>query len=123
MERRDNKLEDNEVIASRTYEVADSSPPDYVTIRLGRPKLRNEDGRYECGAEICEYGRVWVRYLNGADEFEALQLALILIGTDLKHINDQLSGRLRWLKEKREDLAFPTYPNFSLCCALELPSK
>jgi hypothetical protein len=112
--RRDQKLDDDEVIAARRYRITGTSPPEFVTIRIGLPKPRASDGRYECGAEIREGGRVWVRLLNGIDAFEALQLALMLIGTDLNHINQQLNGLLSWRDGKTSSLAFPTPPEFSL---------
>jgi hypothetical protein len=112
--RRDVKLGDDETIASRRYLITCTTPPEYVTVKIGRPRLRVRDGLYECAAEISESGRVWVRYLTGSDAFEALQLALIILGTDLKHINEQLGNALRWSDEERADLGLPTYPDFSL---------
>jgi hypothetical protein len=112
--RRDAKLGDDEVIASRKYLITSTKPPEYVTAKLGRPRLRVRDGLYECAAEIDEGGRVWVRYLTGSDALEALQLALIILGTDLKHTNEQLGDALCWSSGQRRDLGLPTYPDFSL---------
>jgi hypothetical protein len=110
--RQDTPLEDSEVIAVREYFVEGTSPPDLVVVRLGKPRLRDFDGKYECGTEISEGGRVWVRRMVGDDAFEALQLALRLVGTDLNHINDQLFSQAScplWSNGDRRDLVLPVY--------------
>jgi hypothetical protein len=119
--RRDPKLDDDEIVASRRYWITGTAPAEWVTVRIGLPRQRVSDGRYECGAEISEGGRIWVRYLNGVDAFEALYLALIIIGTDLKHLDHQLNGKLYWSDGKRTDLAFPTFPEFSLKSVMDSP--
>jgi hypothetical protein len=112
--RRDAKLDDSEVIAERTYFIKGSDPPDSVKIRLGRPTKRESDGLFTCGAEVEESGRVWTRQMVGADGVEALRLALMIIGVDLKHIHGQLEEGLSWEGSKGKDLAFPTPPEYSL---------
>ncbi len=55
---------------------------------------------------------MWVRRMVGDDEFEALQAALVLIETDLNHINDQLFPQescLVWDKGNRRDLVLPAF--------------
>lgn len=119
--RRDTPLADNEVIAVREYAIKGTLPLELVLIRLGKPTVRASDGKHECGTEIVEGGRVWVRRVIGEDAFEALQLALRLIETDLNHINDQLfpqNSYLAWDNGNRRDLVLPVFepwPNRSGC--------
>lgn len=112
--RRDPPLDPNDIVAERIYRVEESDPPETVTVRLGRPKKRASDGLFVCGAEIDEGGRIWVRYMEGVDGIEALKLALMVIGTDLRHIYDQLDGKLSWQNGQCKNLDVPTYPDFSL---------
>ena len=65
--RRDKPLSDDEVIATRAYNLANDPDHEVVLVRLGRPRRRESDGLFECGAEINESGRIWVRRLLGAD--------------------------------------------------------
>jgi hypothetical protein len=112
--RRDAELEESEIIVSRQYVIEGSDPIEVVTVKIGKPVLRASDGMYECATEIRENGQTWVRRLNGVDALEALQLALILVGTDLNYLSQQPSVRLSWLEGRRRDLALPTPPDFSL---------
>jgi hypothetical protein len=120
--RRDPALKSDEVIACRRYVVIGSDPAEVITVKIGKPRLRKSHGRYECGAEISESGRRWVRYVNGADADEALQLALVLIGTDMSHISGQLKGALSWLEGTRHDLAVPLPPTFALYPVMGSPA-
>ena len=59
--------------------------------------------------------------MNGIDAMEVLQLALIVLGVDLKHINEQLDGALAWQLEGA-GVGLPSYPDFSLAEMLGQPS-
>lgn len=83
------RLSKRDTLAERVYFIEGTHPAQRVTVRMGRPKKRRNDGRYECPVEISGWGRTTLRPVNGCDIFEALQLALILIGTELKHITEQ----------------------------------
>lgn len=115
--RSDKPLGDSEVIAVREYRIEGTSPPESVLVRLGAPKRREHpDGGFECGAEIRESGRIWVRRLIGTDEFEALQLALRLIEVDLDHIDGQLMAQqsfLSWNDRQRRHTSVPSQSHSS----------
>jgi hypothetical protein len=111
----------SEVIAARQYLIRGSEPSAVVTVRLGVPKKR-ADGLYECAVELTDPCGTMLRFPCGVDALEVLQLALILIGTDLKHINEQVDGALFWVEGNRQDLGVPTYPDYSLASIMGLKS-
>jgi hypothetical protein len=106
------KLAAAEIVAERAYIARGKGWEILITARIGLPRL-GADGRYECGAELEEPDRTTLRYMNGADAIEALQLAIIILGVDLKHINEQLGGSLQW-SGAESGLGLPSYPDFSL---------
>jgi hypothetical protein len=107
------RLEQTGVLAVREYFFEGAEPVEKVIVRIGFPKERS-DGRYDCGAEIDQGDLVTTKYMNGVDAFEALQLALILIGTELQCIRDHRDKSFSWHEGKRHDLGFPTYPDLSM---------
>ena len=107
------RLKDGEIMASREYAVDGSQPPRRVMVRIGFPKQRF-DGRYECVAEIDDGESVNVKPMNGVDAFEALFVAIMLIGTELAFTSEMLGRPLTWMEKGRRDLAFPVHPDFSL---------
>jgi len=108
----DQRLPASDIVAQREYFVKDATPPMVITARIGMPRKR-ADGRYECGAELQEPAMTTLRYMNGVDAFEAIQLALVVLGVDLKHINEQLDGALCW-QQSNQGVGLPSYPDFSL---------
>jgi hypothetical protein len=84
-----------------------------ITARIGIPR-KTSDGRYECVAEVDEGDVVSSKPMNGVDAFEAIQLALMLIGAELNYIKEHSTNSLTWLDGTRTDLGLPTYPDFSL---------
>jgi hypothetical protein len=101
-------------MASREYTVEGSQPLRKVTVRIGFPKQRPNDGRYECLAEIDDGESVDVKPMNGIDAFEALFVAIMLMGTELVFTQEYLKRTLIWMGKDRRDLAFPIYPEYSL---------
>jgi len=112
--RRDPEIDESEVIASRQYAIDGFDPVQFVTAKIGKPALRDADGRYECAAEIRESGRIWVRRLVGDDALEALQVALALVSAEVNHLSQQPNIRLSWLEGRRRDLGLPSPPKYSL---------
>ena len=108
------RLSKREILAIRTYRFNYEGSEYPLTVRIWRPRKVRGEPRYECAVEIAGWGKTRVRAFNGVDAFEALQLALIVIGTDVKHISEQVSGPLTWSEGARQDLAFPVYPDYSL---------
>lgn len=103
------RLPQDEIIASREYLLGE----DRIDIRIGKPRLR-PDGRFECVAELDEGDVVSSKPMNGVDAFEALQLALMLIGIELSFIKSDSGKSLTWAGGSRRDLGVPTGPDFSL---------
>lgn len=107
-------LQPTEVMASREYTVESSQPPRKVVIRIGFPKQMRPDGWCECVAEIDDGVSINVKTMNGVDAFEALFVAIMLIGTELTFIQENLQRNLTWMNGERHHLAFPTNPEFRL---------
>lgn len=106
------RLRRKNIIATREYTLVGGD--ERVIINLGCPYRSPTTGMYHCVAEVRECGRTWVRSLVGKDAFEAVQLALIVLGTDINHIQQQLNGQLIWTKDQTGGLGIPTFPDFSL---------
>jgi hypothetical protein len=108
------RLQTDEVMAFREYVVEGSTPPRKIAVRLGFPRQRSTDGRYECVTEIDDGESVNVKPINGVDSFEALLAAIMVLGAELGSIQENSQGKLTWLNNTKRDLAFPTYPDYSL---------
>lgn len=90
-----------------------SGPPRKVIVRIGYPKKRS-DGRYECTTEVDDGRSLNIKPMNGVDAFEALFVAIMLIGTELAFIRESLQRPMTWMEGEGRDLSFPVYPDFSL---------
>lgn len=115
------RLSSEEVMAERIYFFG-QEPQRRVSVRIGFPTWRPTESRAVCNVEIDEGNCLSVRPVNGADGFEAVQLSLILIGTVLKSILEESGGAVTWSDGRRDDLAFPTYPDYSLAPIMESTS-
>jgi hypothetical protein len=104
------KLENvGEAIATRRLQFL-GEPGREVLISLGRPRPSPdspESGEYFCPFQITGAGDERVRYAAGVDGFQALELALKLIGSVLYRLNSQAGGRLRWEFDESGGLGFP----------------
>jgi hypothetical protein len=101
-------------MAQREYTLDGRHPPLKTVVRIGVPKQRSSDGRYECAAQIDDGETCRTKPMNGVDSLEALQLAMLLIGTELKAIIDSVGGSVSWLDGSRHDLGIRVYPDYSL---------
>src|SRR5437870_1198054 len=108
------KLVRQQVMATRVYRLEGSTPPRYITVRLGFPRKIRGQKLYEVPVELVGLGRRSLRFPNGADAFVALQLALISLGTDLKYMSGQVNCSLTWNDGNRTDIGFPVYHDYSL---------
>jgi len=102
------KLENvGEVVATRTLVLArDGDAAVAVTVLLGKPQA--EGGDYYCPYQIKGAGDEKVRCAYGVDAFQALQLALSILGVELEVLNKELGGRLRWECGDKNDFGFPS---------------
>jgi hypothetical protein len=101
------KLENvGEVIATRTLVLErDGEPPAAATVLLGKPQA--DGGDYYCPYQIKGAGDEKVRSAYGIDAFQALQLALSILGVELEVLNKELGRRLRWECAGKDDFGFP----------------
>jgi len=101
-------------MATRAYLIEGTDPVQRITVRLGWPRKVRKQKCFVCPVEMVGWGETTLRPVSGCDVFEALQLALILIGTDLKYLDDHSGGALRWVDKQRDHIGFPVYPEYSL---------
>lgn len=110
MNRRALKLDSvGPVIATRLLSLArDKKAVQAITVRLGRPKRMPGTSDYYCPYQIAGIGSEKIKYVAGIDAFQAIQLAMGRIGTDLWALNQECQGKLRWEGDERGGLGFPT---------------
>ena len=97
------KIELGVVIAERYLEGEYEGRPITVTVKIGKP-VPDRDGLWTCPYLISSPVKERRFYAGGADAFQALYLALYMIGAELRSGYGEL--RLRWYG--REELGFPT---------------
>jgi hypothetical protein len=73
------------------------------------PDSKESDDTY-CPYQITGAGDQRVRYAAGVDAFQAIELALKMIGADLSNLNRGLNGRLCWECDQSGGLGFPVFP-------------
>lgn len=99
-----------EVVAERQLYL-EGQPRATIRVMLGRPQRRpapsNEDFSL-CPYQIVGVGDESVRAAGGVDSFQALQLALEMIGSEL-HLKYGVEHghKLRWEAGKGTDIGFP----------------
>ncbi len=101
-----------EVIAERRLTVVGAANAT-VVVRLGKPRplieLFEDDknGDMYCPYLIVGVADEKIRYAAGIDAIQALQLVMLAVGAELKHIQDDDGLQLRWEGSEYGDLGFP----------------
>jgi len=95
-----------EVLATRELTVEGSSK-ERITVIMGMPRRESESPHdFICPIQITGIGSETVKHVRGVDAFQALKLAMEMLGTQLYvSVNRQVCGRLRW--NGGSDLGFP----------------
>jgi hypothetical protein len=101
-------------MAVRSYVIKGPEPLQLITVRMGWPRKMRGESDFVCPVEMVGWGETRVRPIRGRDAFEAIQLGLILIGTELKYLDEQSGGGVRWADGSRGDIGFPVYPDYSM---------
>ena len=99
----------DDIIAVRRLRLL-GEPDREIVLKLGRPQLSPDSLEYEeyyCPYQIAGAGDERVRYAAGVDAFQALQLALTLIGPALSRLKGELDGRLQWDYDDAGGFGFP----------------
>jgi hypothetical protein len=94
-----------EVIATRSILVKDKEKK--ITIIIGKPKQFPDTPDYYCPYQILGIGDEKIRYAAGIDAVQAIQLAMVMIGSDLYTLKEATTGQLRWKGDEKGDLGFP----------------
>jgi hypothetical protein len=99
-----------EVMAERML-FLEGQPANKIRVLLGRPQKRpieSDEGLSLCPYQILGIGDEKVRVAGGVDDFQAIQLAMEMIGAELYFkINRRHDQKLRWEAGKGGDLGFP----------------
>jgi hypothetical protein len=101
-----------EIIAARKLSLlTDDGPASEVLALLGKPTQTPEHSDYYCPYQIKAAGSETVRYMCGIDAFQALELAIRSLGSELEVLNQRLEGNLRWEGDEKGWLGFPDRPD------------
>ena len=97
-----------EIIAERKLSVV-GNPAIEVSVRMGKPQQLPDAvyGDQFCPVQIIGVGREQVKYAAGVDGFQAIELAMRLIGSELWLIKRDFGVQLRWDGDEKGDLGFP----------------
>lgn len=87
-----------------------------LEVRMGIPRpYKMESGDSYCPVQIVGGSRDSVMKVGGVDSFQAIQLAMMIIGTNLAVLNSsEYDGKLEWLEANDSDLGFPLPSVFNL---------
>jgi hypothetical protein len=103
----------SEVVAERQL-FLEGQPGINVRVLLGKPQKASRPGGdlTLCPYQILGIGDEKVRCAGGVDAFQALQLAMEMIGSELYFkLNRRYDGMLRWDAGEEGDLGFPVPAN------------
>lgn len=98
-----------ELLAERRYRLECQGRTTEILVQVAIPRMRQEDGRWICRAVVVEGESVSSKPMNGADAFEALQLALNVVGVELWSIVDESKGTISWLDGQMTGLGMPSF--------------
>jgi len=99
-----------EIIASRTLLLLrDQGPPSEVLVLLGKPVQTPGETDYYCPYQIKGAGDENVTAIVGIDRFQAIQLAISMLGVELDVLNKSCGGKLRWAHDDDGELGFPLH--------------
>lgn len=97
-----------EIIASRMLHVIDEQGNKRpVSVFIGKPEPSRDATGYECPYQIIGIGNQKTCVGHGSDSIQALKTAMILLGANLNHLNNELGGRLVWNGGPQGELGFP----------------
>jgi hypothetical protein len=97
-----------DVIAIRRFSLA-NEPAGTIIVKMGKPQPLPQalgDDQF-CPIRITGVGSERVKYAAGVDAFQAIELALRMIGTELAVLNREHEGRFRWECDEHGGLGFP----------------
>ena len=98
----ENSIED--IIATREFKrVSDTSS---ILLIIGKPKQFADSDDFYTPYQILGIGGERVRRVGGVDAVQSLQLALNMIGHDLKVLNEKREKQLIWDGSQDGDLGF-----------------
>jgi hypothetical protein len=79
-----------------------------VVVKLGMPRQFPDSTDYYAPFQITGIGSGKPKYAGGIDAFQAIQLALKMIGAYLSAATSESSADLSWEGGDKGDLGFPT---------------
>ena len=68
-----------------------------VIVRLARPEKDPDGNDFRCAYQVVTPGKQKIRYIYGVDEFQALQLAIVIIEAELDRVGQEHGWNLKFL--------------------------
>jgi hypothetical protein len=97
-----------EIIATRRLSYFDEKNQQRtVSVFIGKPQQMPNSPDYHCPFQVIGIGSQQTVLAYGRDSIHALQSAMLLIGANLKQLNEQLGCRLTWEGSAQGELGFP----------------
>lgn len=97
-----------EIIATRLLHLVDEKGDKRpVSVLIGKPEPEQNSSGYRCPYQVIGIGTQKTHFAHGSDSVQALQMALILAGAGLSHLNNDVGGRLIWNGGATGELGFP----------------
>jgi hypothetical protein len=97
-----------EIIATRRlYFFDEGNNKRTVSVFLGEPQQSPDSTGYHCPFQVIGIGSQHTQLARGVDSIQALQSALMLIAASLKHLNNEIGGKLAWEGGCKGELGFP----------------
>ncbi|HUS18436.1 MAG TPA: ribonuclease E inhibitor RraB [Terriglobales bacterium] len=101
----DESTELGQIIARRVIKTPDGKA---LEVRMGLPQQVGEGPDSYCPIQISGSSDERILKVGGVDAFQAMQLAMKIVGTDLALLNNrEYDGKLEWLDSGDPDLGFP----------------
>jgi len=95
-----------EIIATRTLHLIDEHGHQRpVSVFIGKPEPA--DSGYKCSYQVIGIGSQETQSARGSDSIQALQAAMILAGSSLHKLNQEVGGKLSWNGDAAGNLGFP----------------
>ena len=84
-----------------------SSGDDEIVVTIGKPELFEDGNDYQCPYTIDYLNKVKCGHASGVDAVQAIQLAMISIGAELKFLSTKYDNPISWFKDVLGDTGFP----------------
>ena len=100
-----------EIIARRELRFTDKEGVKRtLVVLIGKPRASQDSDSHYCPFQISGLGSEEIKYAVGIDSVQALQLVMVMIGANLRFLEQELGGGVNWEGSDKGDLGFPVSP-------------